>query len=270
MIHSAQGESSSCQRKFLLQPFYFFGEPLCWFPDHAHSAVAPVFHQCTGGKLLVNSGWTKNFSTASHAPSITSRIALCWRSGPQFRPTSLLRCIDSQWTLFDIQCSEEAHPVVRVLTGQLFRSEAIQKAQSPGDYGLCPFLRNSDSEERKSRFSANEVTSNTKLPDVRKRQPKSSKAYAQTKPKVKLGDPVQFEPGVLGDVPTYARLNQYTRAQHAVKLAYMAHAGLPKEIANAITVSLISEVPALQAAVAIQAYRKKEGQGYRTSVGAIA
>ena len=87
---------------------------------------------------------------------------------------------------------------------------------------------------------------------------------------MKLGDPVQFEPGVLGDVPTYARLNQYTRAQHAVKLAYMAHAGLPKEIANAITVSLISEVPALQAAVAIQAYRKKEGQGYRTSVGAIA
>ena len=153
-----------------------FGEPLCWFPDHAHSAVAPVFHQCTGGKLLVNSGWTKNFSTASHAPSITSRIALCWRSGPQFRPTSLLRCIDSQWTLFDIQCSEEAHAVVRVLTGQPFRSEAIQKAQSPGDYGLCPFLRNSDSEERKSRFSANEVTSNTKLPDVRKRQPKSSKA----------------------------------------------------------------------------------------------
>ena len=127
MIHSAQGESSSCQRKFLLQPFYFFGEPLCWFPDHAHSAVAPVFHQCTGGKLLVNSGWTKNFSTASHAPSITSRIALCWRSGPQFRPTSLLRCIDSQWTLFDIQCSEEAHPVVRVLTGQLFRPKPFRK-----------------------------------------------------------------------------------------------------------------------------------------------
>ena len=47
------GESSSRHRKFLLQPFYFFGEPLCWFPDHAHSAVAPVFHQCTGGKLLV-------------------------------------------------------------------------------------------------------------------------------------------------------------------------------------------------------------------------
>ena len=68
------GESSSCHRKFLLQPFYFFGEPLCWFPDHAHSAVAPVFHQCTGGKLLVNSGWTKNFSKASHAPSVTSRI----------------------------------------------------------------------------------------------------------------------------------------------------------------------------------------------------
>ena len=40
----------------------------------------------------------------------------------------------------------------------------------------------------------------------------------------------------------------------------MAHAVLPKEIANAITVSLISDVPALQAAVAIQASREKEGQ----------
>jgi len=42
---------------------------------------------------------------------------------------------------------------------------------------------------------------------------------------VKFGDPVQFEPGVLGDVPTYARLNQYARAQRAVELAYMAPAG---------------------------------------------
>ena len=87
---------------------------------------------------------------------------------------------------------------------------------------------------------------------------------------MKFGDPVQFEPGVLGDVPTYARLNQYARAQRAVELAYMAHAVLPKEVANAITVSLISDVPALQAAVAIQASRKTEGQGYRTSGGAIA
>jgi len=99
---------------------------------------------------------------------------------------------------------------------------------------------------------------------------KMFKDIAQTKPKVKFGDPVQFEPGVLGDVPTYARLNQYARAQRAVELAYMAHAVLPKETANAITVSLISDVPALQAAVAIQASRKQEGQGYRTSGGAIA
>ena len=54
---------------------------------------------------------------------------------------------------------------------------------------------------------------------------KMFKDIAQTKPKVKFGDPVQFEPGVLGDVPTYARLNQYARAQRAVELAYMAPAG---------------------------------------------
>ena len=99
---------------------------------------------------------------------------------------------------------------------------------------------------------------------------KMFKDIAQTKPKVKFGDPVQFEPGVLGDVPTYARLNQYARAQRAVELAYMAHAVLPKETADAMTVSMISDVPALQAAVAIQASRKTEGQGYRTSGGAIA
>jgi len=52
------------------------------------------------------------------------------------------------------------------LTGQLFRSKAIQKAKSAGDYGIWPFLRNSDFEEAKAKFSANEVTSDAKLPDV--------------------------------------------------------------------------------------------------------
>lgn len=94
--------------------------------------------------------------------------------------------------------------------------------------------------------------------------------HSPDKAQGEIWGPVQFEPGVLGDVPTYARLNQYARAQHTVELAYMAHAVLPKGIANAITVSLISDVPALQTAVAIQASGKKEGQDYRTSGGAIA
>lgn len=29
-------------------------------PTHAHSAAAPIFHQCTRGELLVNSWWTKD------------------------------------------------------------------------------------------------------------------------------------------------------------------------------------------------------------------
>jgi hypothetical protein len=112
------------------------------------------------------------------------------------------------------------------------------------------------------RFRGCEVTVQRERSYVKcaKAAAKIFQGIAQTKPKVKFGDPIQFEPGVLGDVPTYARLNQYARAQRAVELAYMAHAVLPKEIANAITVSLISDVPALQAAVAIQASREKEGQ----------
>jgi hypothetical protein len=57
--------------------------------------------------------------------------------------------------------------------------------------------------------------------------------HSPDKAQGEIWGPVQFEPGVLGDVPTYARLNQYARAQRAVELAYMAHAVLPKEIANA-------------------------------------
>jgi hypothetical protein len=87
---------------------------------------------------------------------------------------------------------------------------------------------------------------------------KMFRGIAQTTPKVKLGDPVEFEPGILGEVPAYARLDQYARAKEAVELAYSAYAVIPKEIAHALTTSLISDVPALQAAVAIQASRKQE------------
>jgi hypothetical protein len=40
------------------KPPLFFGEPLRWSYDHAHSDVAPVFHQCTRGELLVTPGGT--------------------------------------------------------------------------------------------------------------------------------------------------------------------------------------------------------------------
>jgi hypothetical protein len=97
---------------------------------------------------------------------------------------------------------------------------------------------------------------------------KMFKGIGQTKPKVKIGDPVEFEPGVLGYVPAYARLNEYARAERAVELAQMAHAVLPQETAKALTVSLISDVPALQAAIAIQASKKRDRdvEGFRTSV----
>jgi hypothetical protein len=72
--------------------------------------------------------------------------------------------LDYEWP--DLSHHNLAHPIVRVLTGQLFRSKAIQKAKSAGDYGIWPFLRNSDFEEAKAKFSANEVTSDAKLPEV--------------------------------------------------------------------------------------------------------
>jgi hypothetical protein len=48
----------------------------------------------------------------------------------------------------------------------------------------------------------------------------------------------------------------------------MAYAVLPQETAKALTVSLISDVPALQAAIAIQASKKRDRdvEGFRTSV----
>ena len=69
------GESYELLSQIPFATSQFFGEPLGWFPDDAYSDVAPVIHQCTRGEMLVNTGWTRNFSKASHAPPITSRIA---------------------------------------------------------------------------------------------------------------------------------------------------------------------------------------------------
>jgi hypothetical protein len=70
--------------------------------------------------------------------------------------------------------------------------------------------------------------------------------------KVKLGDPVEFGPGILGDVPAYARLHQYERARRVVDMARMAHAVLPKETAKVLIASLVADVPALQGALEIR------------------
>jgi hypothetical protein len=59
-----------------------------------------------------------------------------------------------------------AHPIVRILTGQLFRSKAIQKAKSAGDYAVWPFFRNADFEEAKAEFGADGVTADARLPEL--------------------------------------------------------------------------------------------------------
>jgi hypothetical protein len=51
-----------------------------------------------------------------------------------------------------------AHPIVRLLSGQLFRSKAIQRAKSAGDYSVWPFFRAADFEEAKSKFNEDSVT----------------------------------------------------------------------------------------------------------------
>lgn len=75
------------------------------------------------------------------------------------------------------------------------------------------------------------------------------KDHSQTKSKVKIGDPVEFGPGLLGDVPVYARLQQYAQARRVIDLARMAHATLAPDVAKLLTTSLVADVPALQGAL---------------------
>jgi hypothetical protein len=62
-----------------------------------------------------------------------------------------------------------AHPIVRILTGQLFHSKAIQKAKSAGDYSVWPFLRNSDFEQARAEFAAEVTADAIELPELRAR-----------------------------------------------------------------------------------------------------
>jgi hypothetical protein len=94
----------------------------------------------------------------------------------EFQPHSAAEVLFRRCALFlDTQLKYEwpnlwhhnlAHPIVRILTGQLFRSKAIQKTKSEGDYAVWPFLRNADFEEAKAEFSAVGVTADAKLPEL--------------------------------------------------------------------------------------------------------
>jgi hypothetical protein len=86
---------------------------------------------------------------------------------------------------------------------------------------------------------------------------KMFKDMPQTKATVKIGDPVEFSPTVLAELPAYARVQQYDRARRAVSLSQMAYASLPKETAKALTASLLHDVPALQAAISVQSRRSE-------------
>jgi hypothetical protein len=51
-----------------------------------------------------------------------------------------------------------AHPIVRILSGQLFRSDAIEQSKSSGNYDVWPFLHRTDFEYTKVQFRADQIT----------------------------------------------------------------------------------------------------------------
>ncbi|MBB5319312.1 hypothetical protein [Tunturibacter empetritectus] len=90
-------------------------------------------------------------------------------------------------------------------------------------------------------------------PDYEHQRSECSKAAAkmfknisQTSAKVKIGDPVEFSPTVLAELPAYARVDQYQRARWAIALSRAA--------------SLLRDVPALQAAIAANAKRGERSE----------
>ena len=69
--------------------------------------------------------------------------------------------LDYEWP--DLSYHNLAHPIVGILTGQLFRFRAIQKAKSAGDYGVWPFIRKTDFEDANAKFSLDGVTAREDL-----------------------------------------------------------------------------------------------------------
>ena len=72
------------------------------------------------------------------------------------------------------------------------------------------------------------------------------------KRKIKIGDPIEFGPSILNDVPAWARIHDYNKAREAVNISKMAEAYLPKEQARMVVAAMVAGAPALQAAMHIQ------------------
>jgi hypothetical protein len=55
-----------------------------------------------------------------------------------------------------------AHPIVRLLSGEVFRSRAIEESKSAGEYSVWPFSQKADLDKAKVDFDAQDVTLDVK------------------------------------------------------------------------------------------------------------
>jgi hypothetical protein len=58
-----------------------------------------------------------------------------------------------------------AHPIIRILSGQFFRSNAIERAKSAGDYAVWPFFRKVDLEKARAECGPGNVTPDVESPE---------------------------------------------------------------------------------------------------------
>ena len=70
--------------------------------------------------------------------------------------------LDYEWP--DLSYHNLAHPIVGILSGQLFRFRAIQKAKSAGHYAVWPFIRKADFKDANAKFSLDGVIAREDLP----------------------------------------------------------------------------------------------------------
>ena len=75
--------------------------------------------------------------------------------------------------------------------------------------------------------------------------------------KPRPGEEVEINPGVLVDVPAWARVEAFARARQAVELAELARAELPRAEARKFIKSLVATTPALTAALSARTRRSK-------------
>ncbi|WEK21492.1 MAG: hypothetical protein P0Y49_10120 [Candidatus Pedobacter colombiensis] len=90
---------------------------------------------------------------------------------------------------------------------------------------------------------------------------KMFKDLGKTQPskKIKKGDPIEFDPQILNDIPAYARVDQYERAKRVLDISRIAHRTLPLKTAQALTASLVLDVPSLQIAMDLR-FKNKESE----------